>query len=176
MRRLGEEVQGVAGGGLDVGFDAEGAQERAHGGGELAEEVDEGAGGFEADGVVVEDGSGFFVDLGRLLVEPDLHVDLCCGKAYDGEGTHLLVDCENCDALYATFGVRLRIEIFILALAVEWNLVPHHTLGCEVEAVDALTCLLRQLQELECLSRLEEHSLVAGILVVFRKDDLETID
>lgn len=65
---LGEEVHAVAAGGFDVALDLEGLEERADGGGDLGEEVEEGGGGLELEGVGVEDLDGFFVDLEWVLV------------------------------------------------------------------------------------------------------------
>jgi hypothetical protein len=84
--------------------------------------------------------------------------------------TDLLVDSQNGNTHLAAFGEGLGVWILavILALSVNGDRLRSLTLGEEEEIVDPTTNLLRQLQELESLSRLEQDKLVAFILLALR--------
>jgi hypothetical protein len=84
--------------------------------------------------------------------------------------TNLLVDSQNGYTHLAAFGEGLGVRILavILALAVNGDRLRALTLGKEEEVVDPTANLLRQLQELESLSRLEQDKLVAFILLTLR--------
>ena len=87
---------------------------------------------------------------------------------------HLLVDSQDSDTIPAAFGEGLGVRVLglVLALAVDDNRLGSLTLGEEEESVDTVADLLRQLQELEGLGRLEEDDLVAFIYLALRNDVL----
>jgi hypothetical protein len=91
--------------------------------------------------------------------------------------THLLVDSQNRNAVFAALCERLGVRVFglVLALAIDDNRHRPMALGEEEEFVDATTNLLRQLQELEGLGRLEEDDLMAFILLTFRHNVLGNV-
>ena len=93
------------------------------------------------------------------------------------ENNYLLVDSQDGDAITAAFGEGLGVRVLrlVLALAVDDNRLGSLTLGEEEESVDAVANLLRQLQELEGLGRLDEDDLVAFILLAFRDNVLDSV-
>ena len=95
-------------------------------------------------------------------------------RSSGSKDNHLFVGCQDRDAELATLGERLGVRILglELALAVDDNRHGSLTLGEEEKLVDAIAHLLRQLQELEGLGRLEEDDLVAFIFLALRNDVL----
>jgi hypothetical protein len=91
--------------------------------------------------------------------------------------TDLLVDSQNGNAHLAAFGEGLGIRILavILTLTVDGDRLRALTLGEEEEVVDPAADLLRQLQELESLSRLEQDKLMAFILLTLRDEVLDNV-
>jgi hypothetical protein len=91
--------------------------------------------------------------------------------------TDLLVDSQNGNAHLAAFGEGLGIRILavILTLTVDGDRLRALTLGEEEEVVDPAADLLRQLQELESLSRLEQDELMAFILLTLRDEVLDDV-
>jgi hypothetical protein len=91
--------------------------------------------------------------------------------------TDLLVDSQDGNAHLAAFGEGLGVRILavILALAIDGDWLRSLTLGEEEEVVDSAANLLRQLQELESLSWLEQDKLVAFILLTLRDQVLDNV-
>ena len=90
---------------------------------------------------------------------------------------HLFVDSQNCDAELAAFRERFGKWVLGLELApaIDDNRLGSLALGEEEEFIDTVANLLRQLQELEGLGRLEEDDLVAFILLTFGNNVLDSV-
>jgi hypothetical protein len=91
--------------------------------------------------------------------------------------TDLLVDSQDGNAHLAAFGEGLGVRILavILALAIDGDRLRALALGEEEKVVDPAANLLRQLQELESLSWLEQDNLVAFILLTLRDQVLDNV-
>ena len=164
--RLCEEGEGVPGILLDVRADLDVTQVGTQMVAEVAEEAHEDGRSLAADGPAVQDWNGLLVDL-RVVSENSQGLP-------DREDIYLFVDFQDSDAVLAAFGKGLgeRVLGLVLALAVDDNRHGSLTLGEEEKLVDAIAHLLRQLQELEGLGRLEEDDLVAFIYLALRNDVL----
>lgn len=125
------------------------------GGGDLGEEVQEGGGGFEFEGVGVEDGEGGGVDLARVIsggIWVLIWRFVSLGGKEVGElvlevvdGTYLLVDGQETNPGLTAFGESLSVDLLVGSLAIQHDGLSDNALLREVVLVDASLNLLGQL-------------------------------
>ena len=86
---------------------------------------------------------------------------------------NLFVDGEETDAVFAAFGVGFGVDVFgvVAALAVDDDAVAYDAFVCEVEAVDAHTNLLLEVEEGEGFGWADDDGLLA-LVGSFGEEDL----
>ena len=85
---------------------------------------------------------------------------------------NLFVDGEKTDAVFAALSVRLGVDVFgvVAALAVDDDAIAYDAFVCEVEAVDARTNLLFELEEAEGFGWADDDGLLALVRSLGEED------